>query len=226
MFEIIAVTNRHLCYGGEKNFLNQIEKIAAAGVHAVILREKDLPLKEYEALAREVAAICDRYNIRPVHGQNECGQSVCGQNTCEKKVRFIPHIFTEESACAENTKKSGCKYLHFTWAAFKSSTAYYALRTNHYIGVSVHSPAEACYASERGAAYLIAGHVFETGCKEGLKGRGLRFLSDVCKSVSIPVYGIGGISEKNIAEVAETGAAGACLMSAFMQSPEPAAVMA
>jgi thiamine-phosphate pyrophosphorylase len=199
MFEIIAVTNRHLCPGGEINFLNQIEKIAAAGVNTVILREKDMLPQEYEALARKVAAICGRCN-----------------------VRFIPHGFT---AAARNL---GYKQVHLTWDAWRSlagNTAY-EVRTARHIGVSIHSPAEACYAAELGAAYLIAGHVFETGCKKGLEGRGLKFLNDVCKAVSIPVYGIGGISENNIAEVAKAGAAGACLMSTFMQSPDPAAVLA
>jgi thiamine-phosphate pyrophosphorylase len=40
------------------------------------------------------------------------------------------------------------------------------------------------------------------------------------------VYGIGGITADNIAAVAKTGAAGACLMSSLMQAPEPAALAA
>jgi thiamine-phosphate pyrophosphorylase len=39
------------------------------------------------------------------------------------------------------------------------------------------------------------------------------------------VYGIGGITGNNIAAVAKTGAAGACLMSSLMQSPDPAALV-
>jgi thiamine-phosphate pyrophosphorylase len=93
------------------------------------------------------------------------------------------------------------------------------------VGVSVHSSEEARYAAEHGAAYLIAGHVFTTDCKKGLEGRGLEFLNDVCGVVHIPVYGIGGITEHNIAAVAKTGAAGACLMSSLMQSPNPAALV-
>ena len=34
---------------------------------------------------------------------------------------------------------------------------------------------------------------------------------------SIPVYAIGGISNENINDVRQTGAAGACIMSGFMK---------
>ncbi len=44
-----------------------------------------------------------------------------------------------------------------------------------------------------GASYLTAGHIYATDCKRGLPPRGLGFLKEVCREVSIPVYGIGGI---------------------------------
>ena len=50
-------------------------------------------------------------------------------------------------------------------------------------------------AEKLGADYLIAGHIFNTPCKQGTPGRGLDYLRRVCESVSIPVFGIGGITE-------------------------------
>ena len=47
---IIAVTNRQLCHG---DFLQQIERLAASGVAAVILREKDLSTAAYLELAQQ-----------------------------------------------------------------------------------------------------------------------------------------------------------------------------
>ena len=61
------------------------------------------------------------------------------------------------------------------------------------VGVSVHSREEAIEAESLGADYLIAGHVFETTCKP-FAPRGIGFLNDVCDSVDIPVYAIGGIN--------------------------------
>ncbi len=89
------------------------------------------------------------------------------------------------------------------------------------IGVSCHSIEEARRAEELGAGYLTAGHIFETNCKRGVPARGLVFLEQVCKSVRIPVYAIGGICAENIHEVRERGAAGACVMSGAMLCDDP-----
>ena len=90
------------------------------------------------------------------------------------------------------------------------------------LGVSIHAPEEALRAQALGADYVTAGHVFATDCKKGLPGRGLDFLRAVCSAVDIPVYAIGGIGQDNLAHVARTGAAGACLMSGLMTCPHPA----
>ena len=89
------------------------------------------------------------------------------------------------------------------------------------IGVSVHSISEAETAEMFGASYLIAGHIFATDCKKGLKPRGLEYLSDISKAVKIPVLGIGGISLERLSSVLQTGAAGACVMSHFMNCDNP-----
>ena len=58
MYKILAVSNRGLCPGG---FLLQVEKLAKAGC-PLILREKDLPLAEYETLARQVLEVYQKYH--------------------------------------------------------------------------------------------------------------------------------------------------------------------
>ncbi|MEY8353292.1 thiamine phosphate synthase [Lachnospiraceae bacterium 54-53] len=88
-----------------------------------------------------------------------------------------------------------------------------------FTGASVHSPREAERAEELGASYVIAGHIFRTGCKPGLPPRGLDFLKEVCGAVNIPVYAIGGmeLNENCLRLVQEAGAAGMCVMSGFMK---------
>ena len=85
------------------------------------------------------------------------------------------------------------------------------------IGASCHSLEEAKEAQNLGCTYITAGHIFLTDCKKGLPGRGLPFLEEICKTVRIPVYAIGGISSQNMESVRKTGAAGACIMSGFMR---------
>lgn len=93
-------------------------------------------------------------------------------------------------------------------------------------GVSVHSVTEAAAAEKAGATYLIAGHIFPSECKKGLKPRGLSFLKEVCRAVKIPVWAIGGVSPENYLSVISSGAAGACVMSLLMKAAEPAATLA
>lgn len=57
--QFIAVTNRHLA---GPDFLGQIEKIAAAGVDAVVLREKDMAADAYKELSIQVLEICRHYD--------------------------------------------------------------------------------------------------------------------------------------------------------------------
>ncbi|MEF9918652.1 MAG: thiamine phosphate synthase [Eubacterium sp.] len=89
------------------------------------------------------------------------------------------------------------------------------------IGVSIHSLEQAEKAVALGADYLTAGHIFATDCKKGLAPRGIPFLKSVLEAVSIPVYGIGGIDENTIGEVAKAGASGVCLMSSLMLCENP-----
>ena len=60
MFKIVCVTARALCPG---DFLAQLERVAAAGVDKIILREKDLPEPEYKLLAAQALALCRRYGV-------------------------------------------------------------------------------------------------------------------------------------------------------------------
>jgi len=87
------------------------------------------------------------------------------------------------------------------------------------LGSSIHSVSEAQEAERLGADYLTAGHIYATDCKAGVPPRGLDFLEEVCQSVQIPVYGIGGvrIESGQLDEMMARGAAGACVMSGMMQ---------
>lgn len=84
------------------------------------------------------------------------------------------------------------------------------------VGISTHSIEDAIIAQRLGATYITAGHIFATDCKKGVPARGLAYLEEVCNVVSIPVYGIGGITIENAKEVINHGAQGICMMSSFM----------
>ena len=56
---MICVTNRKLCRG---DFLERIEQLAAGGADAILLREKDLSVPEYAALAKQCLTICQAHH--------------------------------------------------------------------------------------------------------------------------------------------------------------------
>lgn len=184
---LIYVTNRKLC---KDDFLKRIGLLADSKPHAIILREKDMGLLEFESLAKKVKSICETKRVDLIINRN-----------IETALKLgIPNIHLS------------MEYLRI----YRNETAGF-IRT----GVSVHSIAEAREAQETGAGYLIAGHIFATGCKEGIPSKGLVFLEEICKAVTIPVFAIGGITSEKVKNVRAAGAKGVCIMSEAMRDENP-----
>ena len=197
----IAVSNRKM--SGNAYFQN-IDGLKEHGACGLLLREKDLTLTEYFRLA-------DRVRKRP-------GFSL--PMILHTGIRY-PDKTEVLRKMAGYVAKYGMAGIHFTGPDFG---VYCKHRENMdfgkkiLTGVSVHSVTEAEIAEKTGADYLIAGHIFETGCKPGMRPRGTEFLQCVCKQVSIPVYAIGGITKENAALTIQSGAAGICMMSGFFKT--------
>lgn len=87
------------------------------------------------------------------------------------------------------------------------------------VGRSVHSVEGAKEAEQSGADYIIFGHIFETASKT-VAPRGLNALEEVCKTVSIPVYAVGGITPERVPECLKAGAFGVAVMNAVMSASD------
>ncbi len=171
----------------KEDFLQRIEKIAANKPKGIILREKDLSEKEYKELAEKVLQLCNEHH-----------------------VPCILHSFVDVAM------ELGAENIHLPLHILRMMDEG-KKEIFKQIGSSCHSAAEAREAENLGCSYITAGHVFMTDCKKGLAPRGLVFLRNICESVSIPVYAIGGISSENMDAVRKMGAAGACVMSGLMR---------
>ncbi|MBN6188150.1 thiamine phosphate synthase [Aneurinibacillus sp. BA2021] len=90
-----------------------------------------------------------------------------------------------------------------------------------WLGVSVHSLAEAKAAEAAGADYVLYGHIFPSASKQGLPGRGLAALQEIVEGVDLPVIALGGITPERTAAVLSTGCTGIAAVSAVMQSSDP-----
>ena len=188
---LVCITNRHLfehieTAGGQPSFLARLERIAAAHPAAIVLREKDME-GDYEALAREVQAIC-------LHHQ----------------VPFIAHTYARVAA------HLGADALHLPLPLLRRLRESGAALPAH-LGTSCHSLEDVREAERLGCSYLVAGHIYATTCKPGLPPRGLAFLRAVTAATELPVYAIGGITPMRLAEILAAGAAGGCAMSSLMR---------
>lgn len=176
----------------EEPFYARIERLAEAKPAGMILREKDLSEQEYRRMAEKVLCICKKYGVACI-------------------LHSFVHVAME----------LGCKAIHLPLPLLlrldEADRARFPV-----LGASCHSPEEAVLAQEKGCTYITAGHVFETGCKQGIPGRGMGFLREVCGCVSIPVYAIGGITPERMGAVYEAGAAGGCVMSGAMKCKDAA----
>ena len=170
----------------KEDFLTRTKKIASAKPKGIILREKDLTEKEYKDLATKVIEICNRYN-----------------------TPCILHNFTKVALELNHP------YIHLPLHILENTSAV-DRRKFKVLGASCHSADDAVKAEKLGCTYITAGHIFDTDCKKGLPGRGLDFLKNVCESVKIPVYAIGGIRSESIKAVKSAGAKGVCVMSGVM----------
>ena len=195
------ISNRKLCEN--ENLEKQIEKIFSAyerkiilknfDIVALTLREKDLNKNEYLKLIEKIYPICQKYKINLILHQNY-------------------DLNLDEKYDIEG--------IHLSYSIFKSlnqNIKAELIKKYKRIGVSIHSLDEAKEVENLGASYVVAGHIFETDCKKGLKPRGLKFVEDLSSALTIPIFAIGGIDEKNSQSVIDSGAFSVCMMSSLMK---------
>ena len=147
----------------ERPFLEQIERVCQMKPQAIILREKDLSEEEYRILSEEVLSVCKKYEI-------PCILHKFWKTALELECTSVHLPLPELRKLPEDVKEQFQR-----------------------IGTSVHSVEDAKEAERLGVSYMTAGHIYVTDCKKGLAPRGLGFLKDVCSTVNVPVYAIGGI---------------------------------
>ncbi len=90
---------------------------------------------------------------------------------------------------------------------------------NMIFGCSVHSPESLNIAAESGADYLLFGPVFDTPSKRKYGApQGLEKLGLICRSTTLPVFALGGITPENGALCMAEGAYGIAGLSIFQDT--------
>jgi thiamine-phosphate diphosphorylase len=163
---------------------------AAAGVDLIHLRERDREARALVVLARRMVAATSGSRTRVVVNDRADVAMAAGAGGVHLRA---------DSAAADRVRAMSPR--------------------GFIVGRSVHSAAEAVRAAETGVDYLVMGTVYRTKSKEPTAPlAGIRGLEEVCRSVSVPVLAIGGITIDTLGDIAAAGAAGIAAIGLFSET--------
>ena len=176
---------------GGRTLAEQVSDAIDGGATIVQLREKSMPRDELVAEAREIRALCHS--------------------------RGIPFIINDD---AELARLVGADGVHVGLDDLDIAAAREIIGEKGIIGASAHSVEEARAAERAGADYLGVGAVFGSSTKTNARPLALETLRDITAAVSIPVVAIGGVTRANLPRLADSGIAGAALVSAIFAAAD------
>jgi thiamine-phosphate pyrophosphorylase len=190
-FSLCLVTNRSLVAGALEE---AVETCLGAGLKAVQLREKDLPVRDLLSLAQRL-----RESTRHAGA----------------KLFINDRADVALAVDADGAQRAG--------TSLPVSALRAISRPGFVIGASVHSVAEARLAEPEGADFLIFGPVYDTPSKRQYgPPQGLSALERVSSAVRLPVLAVGGITPARVGEVQRAGAAGVAVIGAILSAERPA----
>ena len=177
-----------LITGGEGAVPGLVREAVSAGIDLVQIREPQLEGEALASFARQAV-------------------SEAARTSCRVLVNDRLDIAIAAEAAG----------VHLRGDSFPAARVRSVAPAGFLIGRSVHTPAEAAVITDQGGCdYLIFGTVFQSRNKPpGHPVAGVAGLRDVCRSTSLPVIAVGGISVENTAEVAAAGAKGIAAISLF-----------
>jgi len=172
---------------GTRDLINSIEEAIKGGTTIVQLREKNCSSLEFYKLAIQVKEVTTKYNI--------------------------PLVINDRLDIALAIEADG---LHIGQEDLPITVARKLVGENMFIGVSATTLEEALIAQEQGADYVGIGSMYPTSTKLDAKYVTLDELKQIREAISIPIVGIGGISEENVAELMATKIDGVAIVSAIL----------
>lgn len=188
MLTLYAITDSATI--GERCLAEVVEQALIGGATCVQLREKELDTEQLISKARELAAVCHRYNAPLIIDDDYEAALRSGADGV--------HVGVEDAAVSEIRRIAGGDFI---------------------IGATAKTVEQAKKAEAEGADYLGVGAVFPSPTKKDAIRITPEILRTICDSVSIPVTAIGGIGLDNVHEINGCGQKGVAVVSAIF-APE------
>jgi thiamine-phosphate pyrophosphorylase len=204
------ITDRSQFPGTEQSrrshLLEKIAEAAGAGVDYIQLREKDLPTRDLEMLAREALTV-----IRKNSNQS------ADRSPTRLLINSRPDVAIATNADGVHLRSDdiNASEVRRIWAAARG-TADEGSKTIPVIAVSCHTPTQIQAAQQNGADFAVFGPVFEKKDTPATSPSGLEALRQVSQR-NIPVFALGGVSLENAAACVEAGAAGIAAIRLFQE---------
>lgn len=201
---------RFQLYDLEKYVIGSLKKIFNPRINAVI-DEKYLSryrIKDMIGILENNGATMIQLRIKTLSDRKFYNYAVRIKKFLRKKeIKFIINNRLDIARAV------GADGVHLGQDDMPLSVARSILRENYIIGISAHNIDEANKAGLGGADYIGVGSIFRTKTKSDAHICGLSVLKSICKKITIPVVGIGGITNRNYKDVFKAGAAGIAVSS-------------
>ena len=182
-------------YDDEEEFFQDVFAALRGGVDMIQLREKDLSDDEVYERALKIKKEADKYDTPLI---------IDDRVDVAKKLGVGVHLGDDDMSIKEARAILGEEAI---------------------IGASVKTVERAYEAEKEGASYFGTGALFPTQTKVITRHTSLETFRAVKKSVSLPVYAIGGINERTLPELAGEDFDGICVVSAIQYAEDPEAAV-
>jgi thiamine-phosphate pyrophosphorylase len=166
-------------------------EIIHGGAKIIQLRDKQSSIAELLPVARQVKQLC-----------------------AQSGVLFIVNDYLDLALAVD------ADGIHLGQKDLPVHVARRQLPVDKIIGSSVTKVSQATKVRDEGADYISVGAMFPTKNKRGAVVVGVDMLKQVKQAVSLPLVAIGGIDDRNVAEVVTAGADCLAVVDAILAKPD------
>ena len=178
-----------LSYVSPENAADILEKLIAGGIDMAQLRGKKHSIDELSLLAEKLLRLTT--------------------------AAEIPFIANDYAQIAQRVNVQG---IHVGQDDESIETVRAQVKRPIIVGKSTHSVEQATAAGREGADYIGLGPIFPTPTKPDYLPIGLSQIHEIRKSVSLPIFCIGGIKLENLPQIIASGANRAVIVSGLLQA--------